>query len=184
MASVNIGPPEDPQNILGPVIDKQAFDKIKRYIDIGKLDGSLLSAGRCDSEAGYYIGPHLFTDLKPDSPLLQEEVFGPVLVIIAAPDLDHAIALANNTPYTLTGGLFSRSPGAIAKVQEEFRVGNLYINRKITGALVGRQPFGGFGMSGVGSKAGGPEYLTQFTNPVSMSENTLRRGFAPKDTVS
>jgi RHH-type proline utilization regulon transcriptional repressor/proline dehydrogenase/delta 1-pyrroline-5-carboxylate dehydrogenase len=184
LASVNIGPPEDPQNLMGPVIDKQAFDKIKKYIEIGKADGYLLSGGDCDSQAGYYMGPHLFADLKPDSRLLQEEVFGPVLVIMAAQDLDHAIGLANGTPYALTGGLCSRSPGAIAKVQEEFRVGNLYINRKITGALVGRHPFGGFGMSGVGSKAGGPEYLMQFTNPVSISENTLRRGFAPKDADS
>jgi RHH-type transcriptional regulator, proline utilization regulon repressor / proline dehydrogenase / delta 1-pyrroline-5-carboxylate dehydrogenase len=96
-----------------------------------------------------------------------------------AADIDEAIALANESQYALTGGLFSRSPANIEKVKEGFRAGNLYINRKITGALVGRQPFGGFGMSGVGSKAGGPDYLLQFMNPVSISENTIRKGFAP-----
>jgi RHH-type proline utilization regulon transcriptional repressor/proline dehydrogenase/delta 1-pyrroline-5-carboxylate dehydrogenase len=109
----------------------------------------------------------------------KEEIFGPVLIVMRSKDIGEAVEVANNTRYGLTGGLFSRSPANIRKVKDEFRVGNLYINRKITGALVGRQPFGGFGMSGIGSKAGGPDYLLQFLNPMSISENTLRRGFAP-----
>jgi RHH-type proline utilization regulon transcriptional repressor/proline dehydrogenase/delta 1-pyrroline-5-carboxylate dehydrogenase len=102
-----------------------------------------------------------------------------LLTIMKANNLDEAIRIANDSLYALTGGLFSRSPGSINKVKKEFQVGNLYINRKITGALVARQPFGGFGMSGVGSKAGGPDYLLQFLNPITISENTLRRGFSP-----
>ena len=110
---------------------------------------------------------------------MHRKIFGPVLVIIKVQDLDEAIDIANGPPYALTGGIFTRSPANIRNVKVNFRVGNLYINRKITGALVGRQPFGGFGMSGVGSKAGGPDYLLQFMNIRSISENTLRRGFAP-----
>ena len=121
----------------------------------------------------------IFRDVDPSASIAQEEIFGPVLSVIRAKNIDEAIAIANGTPYALTGGLFSRSPKNIRKVREEFRVGNLYINRKITGALAGRQPFGGFGMSGIGSKAGGPDYLLQFMNPRSISENTMRRGFAP-----
>ncbi|MDA8239643.1 MAG: aldehyde dehydrogenase family protein [Nitrospiraceae bacterium] len=121
----------------------------------------------------------IFRDVDPSASIAQEEIFGPVLSVIRAKNIDEAIAIANGTPYALTGGFFSRSPKNIRKVREEFRVGNLYINRKITGALAGRQPFGGFGMSGIGSKAGGPDYLLQFMNPRSISENTMRRGFAP-----
>src|SRR5204863_7684718 len=105
--------------------------------------------------------------------------FGPLLAVLKARNLDDALAIANGTPYALTGGLFSRSPQSIQRVKREFRVGNLYINRKITGALVSRQPFGGFKLSGVGSKAGGPDYLLQFMVPRCITENTMRRGFAP-----
>ena len=132
------------------------------------------------SDEGYYVAPHIFTDVRPDAPLAQEEIFGPVLTVLRARDLTHALEIANGTPYALTGGLFSRSPEHIARVKREFRVGNLYINRKITGALVDRQPFGGFKMSGIGSKAGGPDYLLQFVLPRTITENTLRRGFAPE----
>ena len=125
------------------------------------------------------MGPVIAIDVKPGSRIATEEIFGPMLSVMRAVDMDEAIRLANSSIYALTGGLFSRSPANIQKVKEEFRMGNLYINRKITGALVGRQPFGGFGMSGTGSKAGGPDYLLQFMNPVSISENTIRRGFAP-----
>jgi RHH-type proline utilization regulon transcriptional repressor/proline dehydrogenase/delta 1-pyrroline-5-carboxylate dehydrogenase len=118
--------------------------------------------------------------VSPNARIAQEEIFGPVLTLTKAPDIDAAIEIANGTPYALTGGIFSRSPGNIRKAKAEFKVGNLYINRKITGALVGRQPFGGFGMSGIGSKAGGHDYLLQFMNIRGISENTLRRGFAPR----
>src|SRR5207245_1578494 len=108
---------------------------------------------------GCYVAPHIFADVAPDAVIAQEEIFGPVLAVLTARDLDDALRIANGTPYALTGGLYSRSPVHIQRVRREFRVGNLYINRKITGALVHRQPFGGFKMSGVGSKAGGPDYL-------------------------
>ncbi|MGA8830660.1 MAG: aldehyde dehydrogenase family protein, partial [Desulfomonilaceae bacterium] len=119
-------------------------------------------------------------DVKPGSRIAQEEIFGPVVAIMRATDIDEALSVANGVSYALTGGIFSSSPENIEKIKKEFRVGNLYINRKITGAIVGRQPFGGFGMSGVGSKAGGPDYLLQFMNPKSICENTLRKGFAPE----
>jgi RHH-type proline utilization regulon transcriptional repressor/proline dehydrogenase/delta 1-pyrroline-5-carboxylate dehydrogenase len=133
-----------------------------------------------DHQEGYFVGPVIIVDAEPQSRIAQEEIFGPVLTMFRAQSLDEALEIANSVSYALTGGIFSRSPANIRKAKEEFKVGNLYINRKITGALVGRQPFGGFGMSGIGSKAGGPDYLVQFCNLASISENTLRRGFAPK----
>ncbi len=177
-ASLRIGPPEEPGNVVGPVIDEAALKKINAYIDLGKREGNVLFQSEVPGE-GYYVGPTAFVDVLPDSRIATEEVFGPVLALFRAENIDEAILLANDSAYALTGGLYSRSPANIQKVKETFQVGNLYINRKITGALVGRQPFGGFGMSGVGSKAGGPDYLLQFMNPVCISENTIRRGFAP-----
>jgi RHH-type transcriptional regulator, proline utilization regulon repressor / proline dehydrogenase / delta 1-pyrroline-5-carboxylate dehydrogenase len=176
--SLRIGPPEDPGNILGPVIDDISFQRVQSYIEIGKKEGKTILEKKVSAD-GYFIGPVIFTDTPPDSRIATEEIFGPVLTIMKARNIEDAIELANHSFYALTGGLFSRSPAAVKKVKAEFFVGNLYINRKITGALVGRQPFGGFGMSGIGSKSGGPDYLLQFMNPVSISENTLRRGFAP-----
>ena len=128
-----------------------------------------------------FVGPAIFTNIDPESQIAQEEIFGPVVVVIKSEDIDQAIEIANSTAYALTGGLYSRSPANIEKAKKEIMVGNLYINRKITGALVGRQPFGGFHMSGVGSKSGGPDYLLQFLHTRSVSENTMRRGFAPDD---
>jgi RHH-type transcriptional regulator, proline utilization regulon repressor / proline dehydrogenase / delta 1-pyrroline-5-carboxylate dehydrogenase len=176
--SLRIGPPEDPTNFVGPVIDDTALKKIKAYIAVGKTEGKAILEKKT-SLGGHFVGPVIFTDVPPRSRIATEEIFGPVLSIIRAKNLDEAIGIAMESVYALTGGLFSRSPAAIQKVKEEFHVGNLYVNRKITGALVGRQPFGGFGMSGVGSKSGGPDYLLQFLNPVCISENTLRRGFVP-----
>ncbi|HET6516223.1 MAG TPA: L-glutamate gamma-semialdehyde dehydrogenase [Thermodesulfovibrionales bacterium] len=177
MESIKIGPPEEPGIYMGPVIDKGALGKVERYIEIAKDEGRALLVRRSEGQ-GYFIGPAVFTEVKPHSRIAQEEIFGPLLAVMRAGDIDEAIGVANSTSYALTGGIFSRSPRNIRKAKAEFRVGNLYINRKITGALVGRQPFGGFGMSGVGAKAGGPDYLLQFMNPKSISENTLRRGFA------
>lgn len=178
MESIRIGLPEDPGTFMGPVIDEGALRRIQKYVDSGKKEARLFFF-REKSGKGFFIGPSIFTDVDPLSTLAQDEIFGPVLSVIKARNIDEAIDIANNTAYALTGGIFSRSPLHIRKVREGFRVGNLYINRKITGALVGRQPFGGFGMSGVGSKAGGPDYLLQFMDPRSISENTIRRGFAP-----
>ena len=123
----------------------------------------------------------IFTDIRPEHRLAHEEIFGPVLAILKVRDFDEALQVANSTQYALTGAVFSRSPENIAKARREFRVGNLYINRGCTGALVERHPFGGFKMSGIGSKSGGPDYLLQFMVPRSIVENTLRRGFAPSN---
>ena len=179
--SIKIGNPLDPGIIIGPLIDSDAFRKVSRYIEIGKKEARLvLETGKEFLPAtGNFIGPAIFADVSPDSTIAQEEIFGPVLAVIRARDFDSAIDIANSTKYALTGGLFSRNPEHIRIAKERFKVGNLYINRKITGAIVGRQPFGGFKMSGIGSKAGGPDYLLQFMTPVTITENTLRHGFAP-----
>ena len=121
----------------------------------------------------------IFTGIRPEHRLAREEIFGPILSIILVENFDEALAVANSTEYALTGALFSRSPMRIGRAHREFRVGNLYINRSCTGAIVGRHPFGGFKMSGIGSKAGGPDYLLQFMLPRTVTENTMRRGFAP-----
>jgi RHH-type proline utilization regulon transcriptional repressor/proline dehydrogenase/delta 1-pyrroline-5-carboxylate dehydrogenase len=179
--SLKIAPADDPGCFIGPVIDADARDRIKEYINRGKQEARLVHAGDPGPLVmeGYFIGPHIFADVAPTAAIAQEEIFGPVLAVMKVKDLDEALAVANGTPYALTGGLFSRSPAHIRQVRREFRVGNLYINRKSTGALVGRQAFGGFKMSGIGSKAGGPDYLLQFVLPRTITENTMRRGFAP-----
>jgi RHH-type proline utilization regulon transcriptional repressor/proline dehydrogenase/delta 1-pyrroline-5-carboxylate dehydrogenase len=176
--SVQIGPAEDPANYMGPVVDQAAQQKILEYIEIGKKEGDLLLS-RAVPDQGYYVPLTIFSDIKSEHRLAQEEIFGPVLSIIKAKTFDEAIEVANSTKFALTGGVFSRSPKHLEQARREFRVGNLYLNRGITGALVERQPFGGFKMSGVGSKAGGPDYLLQFMDPRSVTENTMRRGFAP-----
>jgi RHH-type proline utilization regulon transcriptional repressor/proline dehydrogenase/delta 1-pyrroline-5-carboxylate dehydrogenase len=181
--SLTIGPAEEPGFFLGPVIDEDAFHRLSGAIEKGKAEARLAFAGDVGALAGegYYIAPHVFADVGPHTSLATQEFFGPILAVLRARDLDHALEIANGTEYALTGGLYSRSPANINRVKREFRVGNLYINRKITGALVDRQPFGGFKMSGIGSKAGGPDYLLQFVLPRTITENTLRRGFAPTD---
>jgi RHH-type proline utilization regulon transcriptional repressor/proline dehydrogenase/delta 1-pyrroline-5-carboxylate dehydrogenase len=179
--SLKIAPAEDPGCFVGPVIDAEARKRIEDSIARGKEEARLAFAADVGplADEGYYVGPHIFADVSPEAAIAQEEIFGPVLAVMKARDLDHALEIANGTVYALTGGLYSRSPASIARVKREFRVGNLYINRKITGALVDRQPFGGFKLSGIGSKAGGPDYLLQFVLPRTITENTMRRGFAP-----
>ena len=176
--SLRIGPAEDPANYMGPVVDEQAQQKILDYIQIGKKKGKILIS-RDVQDKGYYVPLTIFTDIKPEHRLAQEEIFGPVLSIIKAKTFEQAINSANSTRFALTGGVFSRSPRHLEQARRDFGVGNLYLNRGITGALVGRQPFGGFKMSGVGSKAGGPDYLMQFMHPRTITENTMRRGFIP-----
>ena len=179
--SLKIGPAEEPENFVGPVIDEEARQRI--LLMIGKARADVHLAYQADignlADEGSYVPPTIFSDVSPRAAIAQEEVFGPVLAVIRAADLDQALTIANGTPYALTGGFFSRSPARIERVRKEFRVGNLYINRKITGALVDRQPFGGLKLSGIGSKAGGPDYLPQFLVPRAITENTLRHGFAP-----
>ncbi|MEE9612952.1 MAG: L-glutamate gamma-semialdehyde dehydrogenase [Desulfatiglandales bacterium] len=180
--SIEIGPVDDPKSTVGAVIDAAAKKKILQYIDMGKRDGKLLLERNLPGAEGYFVPLTIFTDIRPEHRIAQEEIFGPVLAILKVRDFDEALDVANSTPYALTGALFSRSPGNIAQARKRFRVGNLYINRGCTGAIVGRHPFGGFKMSGVGSKAGGPDYLLQFMVPRNIAENTLRRGFAPQET--
>ena len=177
--SIKVGSAEDPDSYLGPLINKAAFENTKKYIEIGSRESVMVSGNKNVSATGYFISPTIFKDVKPDARIAQEEIFAPVLAIIKAEDFDNAIAIANGVKFALTGGVFSRSPGNIKLAKEKFRVGNLYINRGSTGAKVGRQPFGGFKMSGIGSKAGGKDYLLQFVEPRVITENTMRRGFAP-----
>jgi RHH-type proline utilization regulon transcriptional repressor/proline dehydrogenase/delta 1-pyrroline-5-carboxylate dehydrogenase len=180
--SLKIAPAHDPGSTVGPLIDEEAYRRVRGAIESGKKDAELRYAGDVGplADEGYYVAPHIFANVDPATKLAQEEIFGPVLAVLKARDLDHALEIANGTRYALTGGLYSRSPENIARVKREFLVGNLYINRKITGALVDRQPFGGFKLSGIGSKSGGPDYLLQFVQPRTITENTLRRGFAPQ----
>ncbi|BAY31237.1 putative delta-1-pyrroline-5-carboxylate dehydrogenase [Nostoc carneum NIES-2107] len=176
--SLNIGETELPSTQVGPVIDANARDRIREYIEKGKTE-ALVALELPAPEQGYFIGPVIFSEVPPNAIIAQQEIFGPVLAVIKVKDFQEALTVANGTNYALTGGLYSRTPSHIQQAQQEFEVGNLYINRTITGAIVARQPFGGFNLSGVGSKAGGPDYLLQFLEPRTITENIQRQGFAP-----
>ena len=183
---LRIGDPADPATIVGPVIDAAAHAKITRLIAQGKTEARLAFQAPLPAEiansGGFYVPPTLFTDVKPTAQIGREEIFGPVLCVLTAKDLDQAIAWANDSEYALTAGIFSRSPLALERARAELIAGNVYLNRGITGAMVGRHPFGGYAMSGGGTKAGGRGYLENFTFPRVVSENTLRRGFTPPET--
>ena len=176
--SVKIGPAEDPANFMGPVISQDARDHILGYLELARSEGRIVYSSPVPEE-GYYVPLTIVADVGPEARIAQEEIFGPVLAVMRAGDFDEAIALANSTDFALTGAVFSRSPDHLERARREFRVGNLYLNRGCTGAIVGRQPFGGFKLSGIGSKAGGPDYLLQFLEPRTVTENTMRRGFIP-----
>lgn len=176
--SLNIGAAELPSTQVGPVIDANAHKRIQEYIEIGKTEATV-ALELAAPESGYFVGPVIFTDVESTDRIAQEEIFGPVLAVIKAKNFDQALEFANSTNFALTGGLYSRTPSHIDRAQADFEVGNLYINRHTTGAIVARQPFGGFKLSGVGSKAGGPDYLLQFLEPRHISENVQRQGFAP-----
>lgn len=178
--SLHMGPAEDPRAFMGPVVDEEAYKRIMTTIDEAKTSSKLVFQGQMLT-GGYFVPPTIFADVDPKSDLAQKEIFGPVLAVIKARDMDHALQIANDTEYALTGGLYSRSPATIERVKREFEVGNLYINRGNTGALVERHPFGGFKLSGMGSKTGGPDYLMQFMEPRVVTENTMRRGFVPSE---
>jgi RHH-type proline utilization regulon transcriptional repressor/proline dehydrogenase/delta 1-pyrroline-5-carboxylate dehydrogenase len=179
--SLTIGDPAQPGHFLGPVIDAVARQRIESIIEDGATRARLaLYEPQAVPGEGGYVAPAIFADVAPDDTLAQEEIFGPVLAVLRADDFEQALKIANGTSYALTGGVYSRRPAHLQRAREAFRVGNLYLNRKITGALVARQPFGGFKLSGAGSKTGGADYLKQFTDPVCVTENTLRRGFAPE----
>ncbi len=176
---LRIGHPRDLSAKVGPLIDGDALERVTSYVERAPIDGTALLARTDVPETGYFVGPTIVGDVDPASPLAREEIFGPVLTVFRAADLDEALTVANDTDYALTAALFSRSPTRIAKASAELRAGNVYVNRGTTGAVVGRQPFGGYGLSGVGSKAGGPEYLLQLMDPRVVTENTVRQGFAP-----
>src|SRR5204862_6916330 len=180
-ASLRVGNPEAPGVMVGPVIDETAYRRMLETIEVGKKEATLAFEGKVPPE-GFFIPPTIFTDVKPSMRLSCEEIFGPVLSVIRVRDLDEAIRVANDTDYALTAGFFSRSPANIERVKAELVAGNVYINRSCTGAVVGRHPFGGFKMSGGGTKAGGADYLLQFLVPRVVSENIMRHGFAPDMT--
>jgi 1-pyrroline-5-carboxylate dehydrogenase len=161
--ALHMGPAEDPASQVSAVIDRSQFEKVLSYVEVGQKEGRLVVGGEPDGADGWYIQPTVFADIPPDGRLAQEEIFGPVLSFIRARDYSDALAIANGTEYGLTGGVYSRNRRNLERARAEFQVGNLYFNRKITGAMVGAQPFGGFDMSGTDSKAGGPDYLLLFT---------------------
>src|SRR5438034_713909 len=178
--SLRIGNPEEPGIMVGPVIDEPAYRRILEYIEIGKKEATLAYQAKEVPPHGYFIPPTIFSDVRPDMRIAREEIFGPVLSVLKVRDLDEALEVANGTDYALTGGFFSRSPDNIERVKARLEAGNVYINRSCTGAIVGRHPFGGFKMSGSGTKAGGEDYLLHFLVPRVVTENTSRHGFAPE----
>jgi 1-pyrroline-5-carboxylate dehydrogenase len=163
--ALRLGPAEDPTSQISAVIDQSQYDKVLSYVEVGQREGRLVVGGEPgtpDGTEGWYIQPTIVADVPPEGRLAQEEIFGPLLSFIRARDYGHALEIANGTEYGLTGGVYSRDRRRLEQARAEFRVGNLYFNRKITGAMVGAQPFGGFDMSGTDSKAGGPDYLALF----------------------
>ena len=182
VAQVRIGPTDDPANYLGPVINEAAMNSILNYIEIGKREGKVITGGRrarparADGsiEDGWYIEPTVIVDVPPKARISQEEIFGPVLAVLPARDYEDALEIANNTEYGLTGAVYSHSREHLERAGKYFHVGNLYLNRKCTGALVGGHPFGGFNMSGTDSKAGGRDYLLLFTQAKVVSEKLMK----------
>jgi RHH-type proline utilization regulon transcriptional repressor/proline dehydrogenase/delta 1-pyrroline-5-carboxylate dehydrogenase len=179
--SLVLGPSEAPGSFMGAVIDETAKEKVLSYIEIGKQEGTLLVERLVPGERAHAVPLTIIGDIRPEHRLAQEEIFGPVLALMKVRNFREGLEVANSSSYALTGAVFSRSPRNLALAREKFRVGNLYLNRGCTAAVVGRHPFGGFKMSGGGSKAGGPDYLLEFMVPRNVAENTLRRGFAPKE---
>lgn len=167
---ISVGEPDDPAHYMGPVISAGAKKTIQQYIEVGKQEGRVIAGGRDGSGSGYFLEPTVIADVDPQARIFQEEIFGPVLAVTKARDFDHALAVANDSQYGLTGAIYSNDAAHIAKARDEFFVGNMYINRKCTGAMVGAHPFGGFNMSGTDSKAGGPDYLLLFLQAKSIAE--------------
>jgi len=167
---ITLGPAEQQENYMGPVINAKARKSILEYIEVGKTEGRLIAGGGESTGAGHFVQPTVIADVSPTARIAQEEIFGPVLAVIRAGSFEDALAIANNTDYGLTGAVYSRDRRKLDKAAEEFFVGNLYLNRKCTGALVGAHPFGGFNMSGTDSKAGGDDYLLLFTQAKTVAE--------------
>ncbi|MGC4052391.1 MAG: aldehyde dehydrogenase family protein [Paludibaculum sp.] len=167
---IKVGPADDPAYYMGPVINERSMKSILAYAETGKQEGRVLTGGERLEGDGYFVAPTVIADIDVKSRIFQEEIFGPVLGVTKARDFDHALELANATDYGLTGAVYTNNPEKIAKAKEQFFVGNLYINRKCTGAMVGAHPFGGFNMSGTDSKAGGPDYLLWFVQAKSIAQ--------------
>ncbi|MGC1598045.1 MAG: aldehyde dehydrogenase family protein, partial [Candidatus Acidiferrales bacterium] len=167
---IKVGPVEDPANYMGPVINKAAMTSILGYIDHGKKEGRLVAGGKRAPGDGYFVEPTVIADVDRKARIFQEEIFGPVLAVSKAKDFDDALSMANDSEFGLTGAVYSKNPKKIERAEEEFHVGNLYMNRKCTGAMVGAHPFGGFNMSGTDSKSGGQDYLLLFLQAKTVSE--------------
>ncbi|ODU43449.1 MAG: hypothetical protein ABS92_10175 [Thiobacillus sp. SCN 63-374] len=178
LASWPLGPPADPQFRFGPLISQQALEKAQRYLDLGRSEGKQVYQGK-PLAGGHYFAPAVFAGIRPDHRLAREEIFAPILAVLHAPDFASALAWASDSDYALTGGVFSRLPQHLDAAQQRFGVGNLYLNRAITGARVGIQPFGGVALSGTGVQAGGEDYLRQFVWSRVVSSNRLRHGYVP-----
>jgi len=178
---MHVGDATSPKVDLGPVVDKDSYERIKQIIKTNKelYECVQPEISELEKDKGYFVAPHVFFDVDPYSPLATQEIFGPVLSVIKVQNLDQAIKIANDSQYALTAGIYSRLPSHIQRVREELECGNLYINRSITGAMVDRHPFGGYKLSGLGSKTGGPDYLKAFMEPRVITENLVRQGFSP-----
>ncbi len=170
VAQLKVGPSDDSGNYMGPVINEGAMKSILEYVEVGKKEGRLVAGGGKGPGDGYFVQPTVIADVDSKARIFQEEIFGPVLAVAKARDFDHALQLANDSEYGLTGAVYTNNREKIRKARQQFFVGNLYINRKCTGAMVGAHPFGGFNMSGTDSKAGGPDYLLQFLQAKSIAE--------------
>ena len=166
---IKVGDAGDPSNYMGPVINERSLKNTLNYIEIGKKEGRLVAGGGRGDAAGHFVEPTIFADIAPTARLAQEEIFAPVLAIIKCQSFEQGLEIANNTEYGLTGAVYTKDPKKLEKAATEFHVGNLYLNRKCTGAMVGAHPFGGFNMSGTDSKAGGPDYLLLFTQAKSIA---------------
>ena len=168
--AIKVGPADDPQFYMGPVISDAARKTILSYIEAGKSEGRVVAGGAPVPESGYFIPPTIIADVAPSARIFREEIFGPVLAVTKARDFEDALAKANDSEYGLTGAVYSNDPSHLREARERFHVGNLYFNRKCTGAMVGAHPFGGFNMSGTDSKAGGPDYLLLFLQAKAIGE--------------
>ncbi|WP_240376489.1 L-glutamate gamma-semialdehyde dehydrogenase [Bacillus piscicola] len=168
--SLTVGDPADAAHFMGPLHDKAAYEKVMKYMEIGKSEGRLLAGGTGDSSVGYFVQPTVFADVPPEARIMQEEIFGPVVAVTKASSFQEALNIANNTEFGLTGAVISNNRANLELAREHFHVGNLYFNRGCTAAIVGYQPFGGFNMSGTDSKAGGPGYLYHFMQAKTVTD--------------